>query len=129
MYLTDATLEALKAYLTVRGADKAGGYIFVRNDVPVKSGFIYRHLQAVGKRVSVQVSPHRLRHTFATQLLNVGCKVTSIQRLLGHSNLNTTMTYARAFNETVMSDYFHAVDIIETQPDGAWHGMSAAIKD
>jgi integrase len=65
-------------------------------------------------------------HTFATQLLNVGCKVTSIQRLLGHSNLNTTMAYARAFNETVMTDYFRAIDVIESQPDGAWYGIAAA---
>jgi hypothetical protein len=40
---------------------------------------------------------------------------------LGHENLNTTMTYARAFDQTVMSDYFRAVDVIEAQPGGAWH--------
>ncbi len=125
VYLTDAVLEALKAYLAIRGTKKSGGYIFVRNDGPLKNGFIYRKLLAAGQRVSVQVSPHRLRHTYATQLLNVGCKVTSIQKLLGHTNLNTTMTYARAFNETVMTDYFRAVDMIETQPEGAWHGISA----
>jgi site-specific recombinase XerD len=125
VYLTDMALEALKAYLAVRGVEKVGGYVFVRNNVPIKSGFICLRLQAAGRRVNVKVSPHRLRHTFATQLLNVGCKVTSIQRLLGHSNLNTTMTYARAFNETVMMDYFRAIDVIESQPDGAWHGIAA----
>lgn len=126
VYLTDTALESLKAYLAVRGVEKTGGYVFVRNGIPLKSGFVCSRLQAAGRQVNVKVSPHRLRHTFATQLLNVGCKVTSIQRLLGHSNLNTTMAYARAFNETVMKDYFRAIDIIESQPNGAWHGIAAA---
>ena len=69
------------------------------------------------------MSLHRLRHTFATQLLNVGGKVASIQKLLGHGNLNTTMTYARAFDQTVMLDYFSAVEALEAQPEGAWYGM------
>jgi hypothetical protein len=52
--------------------------------------------------------------------------VTSIQRLLGHTNLNTTMTYARAFDETVMLDYFRAVDQIEVQPEEAWYRFAAS---
>jgi hypothetical protein len=52
-----------------------------------------KQLQKVGKQVAVHVVPHRLQHTFATQLLNSGCQVTSLQRLLGHTNLNTRMTY------------------------------------
>ena len=78
-----------------------------------------QRLKVIGRQINISVSPHRLRHTFATQLLNVGCKVTSIQKLLGHTNLNTTMTYARAFDQTVMLDYFRAVDQIESQPEGA----------
>jgi len=64
------------------------------------------------------------RHTFATQLLNMGCRVTSIQKLLEHSNVDTTMAYARAFDKTVMLDYFSAIDVLESQAFGAWHGMN-----
>ena len=60
---------------------------------------------------------------YATQLLNVGCRVTSIQKLLGHSNVNTTMSYARAFDQTVMLDYFAAINELESQT-GAWYGMN-----
>jgi site-specific recombinase XerD len=123
VYLTDVALDALKAYLMVRGTEKAGGFVFVRNGVRLKKNFLSQRLKAIGKQVDVSVSPHRLRHTFATQLLNVGCKVTSIQKLLGHTNLNTTMTYARAFDQTVMLDYFYAIDTIESQIGGAWHGI------
>ena len=54
-----------------------------------------------------------LRHTFATQLVNAGAKITTIQALLGHVRLNTTMTYARVHDQTVMDDYFGAMEEIE----------------
>jgi integrase/recombinase XerD len=95
-------MDALKSYLAARGMDKMDGYVFVRNGHPMKKEFVSGRLRAIGKRLGINVSPHRLRHTFATQLLNVGCRVTSIQKLLGHNNVNTTMTYARAFDQTVM---------------------------
>jgi integrase/recombinase XerC len=125
VYLTGPALEALKAYLAMRGVEKAGDFVFVRNGRPLKKNFLSGRLNMIGRRVEVSVSAHRLRHTFSTQLLNVGCKVTSIQKLLGHTNLNTTMIYARAFDQTVMQDYFQAVDTLESQPDGAWFGLNA----
>jgi hypothetical protein len=54
-----------------------------------------------------------LRHTIATQLLNAGCPITSIQKFLGHKKLNTTMIYARAYDQTVKADYFAAMQQIE----------------
>jgi site-specific recombinase XerD len=124
VYLTDVALHALQDYLAVRGTENSGGFVFVRKGMPLKKGFLGQRLKRIGRQVGVTVSPHRLRHTFATQLLNVGCKVTSIQKLLGHINLNTTMTYARAFDRTVMQDYFHAVQIMESQLGGAWFGLN-----
>lgn len=124
VYLTDAALESIQAYMAVRGTDPLDGFVFVRNGMPLKKNFIAQCLKEVGRRIDVSVSPHRLRHTYATQLLNVGCKVTSIQRLLGHSNLNTTMTYARAFDRTVMTDYLTAIDVLEGRADGAWSGLN-----
>jgi site-specific recombinase XerD len=123
VYLTDVAFEALKAYLAVRGTDPMGGFVFIRQGRPLQRHFILQRLSAIGKKIDVDVSAHRLRHTFATQLLNVGCQVTSIQRLLGHTNLNTTMTYARAFDHTVMLDYFRAADAMERQPEGAWFAL------
>jgi integrase/recombinase XerD len=48
-------------------------------------------IRAAGDRVGVHAYPHRLRHTCATQLLNAGCRITSIQAFLGHKKLNTTL--------------------------------------
>jgi hypothetical protein len=53
----------------------------------------------------------------ATQLLNAGCRVTSIQRLLGHQRLNSTMIYARVHDRTVAEDYYAAMAQIEKSLD------------
>lgn len=116
VYLTDAVYASLKHYLKFRKVENAGeGFVFTRNGSQLRKGYICKALKAVGKRLNIQVVPHQLRHTFATQLLNAGCRVTSIQKLLGHRNLNTTMIYARALDTTVMKDYLDAIQIIEAE--------------
>jgi len=60
-----------------------------------------------------EATPIAPSNTCATQLLNAGCRVTSIQRLLGHKELNTTMIYARAHDQTVADDYFAAMERVE----------------
>lgn len=112
VYLTDTSVQALRAYLERRGQGD-GDHVFLYRHLPLNEVFIWRRLNAAGERMGVKVSPHRLRHTAATQLLNAGCPVTSIQKLLGHKKLNTTMSYARAHDQTVEQDYFTAMGRVE----------------
>jgi hypothetical protein len=49
--------------------------------------------------------------------LNAGCRVTSIQKFLGHKRLNSTMIYARVHNRTVAEDYYAAMERIEQRLD------------
>lgn len=102
--------------LTVRD-EGSGDDIFLFLNVPLNASFILSRLKSAGKRVGVKVYPHRLRHTCATQLLNAGCRITSIQRFLGHKKLNTTMIYARAHDKNVAEDYFKAMERVEKQLD------------
>ncbi len=53
------------------------------------------------------------RATAGTQLVNDGAKITTVQALLGHERLNTTMVYARVHDKTVIEDYFRALEKIE----------------
>ena len=56
---------------------------------------------------------HSLRHTFATELLNAGMRLECLQQLLGHSNLEMTLRYARLSDQTREQEYFKAMKIIE----------------
>jgi len=112
VYLTETAIHALQTYLAVRG-EGSGDHVFLYRNAPLKKDLIRAHLKYAGERVGVKVYPHRLRHTCATQLLNAGCRVTSIQRFLGHKELSSTMVYARAHDQTVADDYFHAMERVE----------------
>jgi len=112
VYATDTTIRAVQEYLALRGSG-SGDHVFLFRNAPLSHCFINSRIKNAGKRVGVKAYPHRLRHTTATQLLNAGCRVTSIQKFLGHKRLNTTMIYARALDQTVAEDYFRAMETIE----------------
>jgi hypothetical protein len=70
------------------------------------------------------VSCHRLRHTFATQLLNADADLSTIQDLLGHAHITTTQRYCRAANLKVQRDYYKAMEVVlqRTQEHGYNNG-------
>jgi integrase/recombinase XerC len=114
VYLTETTVSAVEAYLPVRG-EGSSEHLFLYRYRPLSKDLIRVRMKAAGKRVGVYVTPHMLRHTFATQLVNAGCRITTIQSLLGHQRLNSTMVYARIHDQTVADDYYAAMRLIENQ--------------
>jgi hypothetical protein len=61
----------------------------------------------------VVITPHQLRHSCATLLLNAGAPALSVQSLLGHERLDTTLGYARLYDGTLAADYYRAMSHVE----------------
>ena len=118
VYLSEVTCRVLSGYLAQPDICHAPRVAFFQrpNHSALKYGWLYQHLTTFACAAGVSgVTPHRLRHTLATRLLNRGMAVTRIQKLLGHQHLNTTMIYARVSDATVEADYRTAMRQIEWQ--------------
>lgn len=118
VYLTDTVVRAVQDYLAVRGPGSTRHVCLYRAE-PLCKDLLRARLKAAGQQLGLPVQPHRLRHTCATQLLNAGCRVTSIQKFLGHQRLNSTMIYARVHDRTVAEDYYAAMAQVEQRLDVA----------
>lgn len=70
-------------------------------------------MDRLGKWCSQQsatnVTPHVLRHTMATRMVENNSDLVSVQKILGHNNINTTMTYVHATLESARADHLKAI--------------------
>jgi site-specific recombinase XerD len=106
VYITDAALRArLRTMIEKRReSDALCGSLFLnRNGLPMKPQSIRSRLRrhAVDVGLSRRVTPHMLRHTAATLLIETGVDIRIVQRLLGHSSIATTEIYTHVSDEAL----------------------------
>lgn len=83
-------------------------YVFINNrGDKISRQFIFKVIkkEALKKGIKKDISPHTLRHTFATHLLKNGADLRIIQELLGHETISTTQIYTHVTNNKLKSDY------------------------
>ncbi len=116
--LGDEILEELRRYITMRDEtvewadspeeDEGQRCLFVTDKgKPLPYDYVYRTVKKYLSLVTTlkKRSPHVLRHTFATAMLNNDAKLGSVQKLLGHASLNTTQVYTHVTFEELKRTY------------------------
>ncbi len=93
--LNEMVVKALRAYLDARGPHASGAMFVSRKGRRMSRNAIYDRVRTHARkaRLGKKVSPHRLRHAFATHLVRAGVNLVTIRDLLGHRQITSTQIY------------------------------------
>ena len=114
VYVSKDAVKAIVAYLKAR-PKSASKYVFLVKKGPYRGQplsirSIQKRLKHHARKAALNASCHQLRHSFATQMLNAGADLSTIQDLLGHTSVTTTQRYCKVSNMKVQTDYFKAME-------------------
>jgi site-specific recombinase XerD len=121
VFIGEAAAERVKDYLAARLDNLPPLFLSYSRNNAVSNGGDYRRLTARSVQriinkyaklagITKHVSPHTMRHSFATDLLMNGADIRSVQSMLGHSNISTTQVYTHVTDEHLREIYekFHS---------------------
>lgn len=114
VYITADCAVAIDMYLKSR---KGQSSYLICSDIKPYGSVTKETVERVIKRLSADVSarsgkrisPHVLRHTFATNIVERGAALQNVQQMLGHASINTTMVYTHVCSQAVRNDYYQHI--------------------
>jgi integrase/recombinase XerC len=83
-------------------------YVFEQKEQKLSENSLRYSLTKAFSAVGLKVTPHQLRHSYATQLLNNGARIADVSELMGHASMATTQIYTKLGNAIKMEHYLHS---------------------
>ena len=100
--LLASTKELIDSYLSTSGQKK---FIFEKNGEKLSENSLRYIVTKVFRRVGLKVTPHQLRHSYASELLNANAPISDVSELLGHSSMATTQIYTKLGSALKQQNY------------------------
>jgi site-specific recombinase XerD len=116
-YFSYDAQEALRRWLVVRPECPGEEALFLHRQRRVRPEWVRERFKDSRRRAGLPLTyrVHDLRHTYATLLLNAGMPITTLQKLLGHDRIATTLLYARLSDATKRAHYFAAMQEVQVR--------------
>lgn len=90
--------------LLLKGKDTQELFVNARGDALSRQGY-WKIIKAYGRQIGVDITPHTMRHTLATHLLENGAELLVVQEILGHADVATTQIYTHLTSERIKNVY------------------------
>jgi site-specific recombinase XerD len=116
VWLSADAYAVLETWLDERPPTEQTAIFLNERGRPLTANGIQWLLHGYGKQAGLDLTPHQLRHTFARQVTEAGMPVTSLGKLLGHSQITTTQIYTAGADPDLAQAYQSAMQRLETPP-------------
>ncbi|NOR55207.1 MAG: tyrosine-type recombinase/integrase [Sulfurovum sp.] len=103
--LLESLNRLIESYVKEKSPKK---YLFEKGNAPMNDAQLRYKLTKLFKASGIKATPHQLRHSFATHLLNNGARISDVSELLGHETMATTQVYTKLGSVKKMQEYMKA---------------------